>query len=147
MTRLREQRHLTQIRSKQRKELPKSPQHDECMPNLISQERMEIEPCYGKGNSMIENICFGSKKENKVDCTHRLDLNSPLNYALVPQHVANHVVAVQVPLLNIYSMELEVEVFSQVNHFKYVPFSNEKLLKLKKTAFLENLGCVLCPII
>ena len=88
--------------SKQRKELPKSPQHDECMPNLISQERMEIEPCYGKGNSMIENSCFGSKKESKVDCTHRLDLNSPLNYALVPEHVANCVVAVQVPLLNIY---------------------------------------------
>ena len=128
--------------SKQRKELPKSPQHDECMPNLISQERMEIEPCYRKGNSMIENYCFENKKENKVDCTHRLDLDSPLNYALVPEHVANHVVAVQVPLLNIYSMELEVEVFSQVNHFKYVPFSNEKLLKLKKTAF-RKFG--MCP--
>ena len=128
--------------SKQRKETPKSPQHDECMPNLISQERMEIEPCYRKDNSMIENDCFGSKKENKVDCTHRLDLNSPLNYALVPEHIANHVVAVQVPLLNIYSMELEVEVFSQVNHFRYVPFSNEKLLKLKKTTF-RKFG--MCP--
>ena len=112
------------------------------MPNLISQERMEIEPFYRKGNSMIENYCFENKKENKVDCTHRLDLNSPLNYALVPEHVANHVVAVQVPLLNIYSMELEVEVFPQVNHFKYVPFSNEKLLKLKKTAF-RKFG--MCP--
>ena len=120
---------------KQTQELPKSPQHDECMPNLISQERMEIEPYYRKSNSMIENYCFENKEENKVDCTHRLDLDSPLNYALVPEHVANCVVAVQVPLLNIYSMELEVEVFPQVNHFEYVPFSNEKLLKLKKTCF------------
>ena len=39
---------LNPDQSKQRKELPKSPQHDECMPNLISQERMEIEPCYRK---------------------------------------------------------------------------------------------------
>ena len=127
---------------KQTQELPRSPQHDECMPNLISQERMEIEPYYRKSNSMIENYCFENKEENKVDCTHRLDLDSPLNYALVPEHVANHVVAVQVPLLNIYSMELEVEVFPQVNHFKYVPFSNEKLLKLKKTAF-RKFG--MCP--
>ena len=133
---------LNPDQSKQRKELPKSPQHDECMPNLISQEIMEIEPCYRKGNSMIEHYCFENKKENKVDCTHRLDLNSPLNYVLVPEHVANHVVAVQVPLLNIYSMELEVEVFSQVNHFKYVPFSNEKPLKLKKTTF-RKFG--MCP--
>ena len=59
----------------------------ECMPNLISQERMEIEPCYRKSNSMIENYCCGNKKENK-DCTHRLDLNSPLYYVLVPEHVA-----------------------------------------------------------
>ena len=39
-------------------------------------------------------------------------------------------------------MELEVEVFPQVNHFKYVPFSNEKLLKLKKTTF-RKFG--MCP--
>ena len=52
--------------SKQRKETPKSPKHDECMPNLISQERMEIEPFYRKDNSMIENDCFGSKKEIKL---------------------------------------------------------------------------------
>ena len=39
-------------------------------PTLISQERMEIEPCYRKDNSIIENDCFGSKKENKVNCTH-----------------------------------------------------------------------------
>ena len=112
------------------------------MSNLISQERMEIEPYYRKSNSMIEKCCFKNKEENKVDCTHRLDLDSPLNYALVPEHVANCVVAIQVPLLNIYSMELEVEVFPQVNHFKYVPFSNEKLLKLKKTAF-RKFG--MCP--
>ena len=103
---------------------------------------MEMEPYHGKSNGMIENYCFENKKENKVDCTHRLDLDSPLNYALVPEHVANHVVAVQVPLLNIYSMELEVEVFPQVNQFKYVPFSNEKLLKLKKTTF-KKFG--MCP--
>ena len=33
---------------KQTQELPKSPQHDECMPNMISQERMEIEPYHRK---------------------------------------------------------------------------------------------------
>ena len=88
---------LNPDQSKQTQELPKSPQHDECMPNLISQERMEIEPCNRKSNSMIENYCFENKEESKVDCTHRLDLNSPLNYALVLEHVANHVVAVQVP--------------------------------------------------
>ena len=99
---------------KQTQELPKSPQHDECMPNLISHERMEIEPYHRKSNGMMENYCFENKEENEVDCTHRLDLDSPLNYALVPEHVANCVVAVQVPLLNIYSMELEVDVFSSI---------------------------------
>ena len=38
---------------------------------------------------MIENYCFENKEESKVDCTHRLDLNSPLNYALVLEYIAN----------------------------------------------------------
>ena len=103
---------------KQTQELPKPTQHDECMPNMIYQERMEIEPYHRKSNGMIENCCFEYKEGNEVGCTHRLDLDSPLNYAVVPEHVANRVVAVQVPLLNIYSMELEVQAFPQVNHFE-----------------------------
>ena len=87
--RLRKQTHLTPDQIKQTQELPKSPQHDECMPNMISQERMEIEPYHRKSNSMIENYCFEYKEENEVDCTHRLDLDSPLNYVVVPEHIAN----------------------------------------------------------
>ena len=96
---------------KQTQELPKPPQHDECMPNMISQERMEIEPYHRKSKGMIENYCFEYKEGNEVGCAHRLDLDSPLNYVVVPEHIANHVVAVQVLLLNIYSMELEVKAF------------------------------------
>ena len=43
---------------KQTQELPKSPQHDECMPNLISQERMEIEPCCRKSNMYDRKLLF-----------------------------------------------------------------------------------------
>ena len=79
---------LTPDQVKQTQELPKLPQHDECMPNMISQERMEIEPYHGKSNGMVENYCFEYKEENKVDCTNRLDLYSPLNYAVGPEHIA-----------------------------------------------------------
>ena len=51
---------------KQTQELPKSPQHDECMSNLISQERMEIEPYHRKNKVMIENYCFENKEEIKL---------------------------------------------------------------------------------
>ena len=126
----------------QTQELPESFRYDECIPDMMSQEEMEPKPYHKENNDIMENCCFEYREGNEVSCTSRLDLDSPLNYAVVPEHVANHVISVQVPLLNIYSMELDVETFPKVNHFEYVPFNSEKLPKLKKTA-LRKFG--MCP--
>ena len=38
-------------------------------------------------------------------------------------------------------MKIDIESFPQVNHFEYVPFDSEKLLKLKETAFRKFRMC------
>ena len=123
-------------------ELPKLPWYDECIPDMISQEEVKTEPYHRKSDCIMENCYFEHKGENKGSCANRLDLDSPLNYAVVPEHVANCVTAVQVPLLSIYSMKVDIETFPKINHFEYVPFSSKTLLEVEKAA-LRRFG--MCP--
>ena len=89
----------------------------------------------------MENSCMEHNEEIEECCASRLDLKCPLNYAVVPEHVDNCVTTVNVPLLNIYSMETDSETFSKINHFQYVPFSSEILERLKKTAYRKYGMC------